>query len=112
MNIIRLVIMALSTSPTISRYKKSIHDFCRRWQVKEFSVFGSILSDAFNENSDVDVLITFFQEAHHSLFDLMAMGEELEAIFGRKVDLVEKEGLRNPIRRKAILKSREVIYAA
>ena len=70
------------------------------------------MSDAFNENSDVDVLLTFFQEACHSLFDLFEMQEELETIFGRDVDLVEKEGLRNPIRRKAILRSCEVVYAA
>ena len=96
----------------IDSYKKQIIDFCQKWRVKEFSVFGSFLRDDFNENSDVDVLLTFFQEAHHSLFDLLEMQEELETIFGRKVDLVEKEGLRNLIRRKSILKSREVVYAA
>lgn len=47
-----------------------------------------------------------------SFFDLLEMQEELETIFGRKVDLVEKEGLRNPIRRKSILKNREIVYAA
>jgi len=112
MIIIRLDLMNQTTTQKIEFYKKQIIDFCQKWRVKEFSVFGSFLRDDFDENSDVDVLLTFFQEAHHSLFDLLEMQEELKTIFGRKVDLVEKEGLRNPIRRKSILKNREVVYAA
>lgn len=96
----------------IDVYKKQIIDFCQKWKVKEFAIFGSFLKENFNENSDVDVLVSFFQEAHHSLFDLVEMQEELKIIFGREVDIVEKEGLQNPFRRKAILKNREVIYAA
>jgi len=112
MIIIRLDLMSQTTTQKIDFYKKQIIDFCKKWRVKEFSVFGSFLRDDFNENSDVDVLLTFFQKAHHSLFDLLEMQEELKTIFGRKVDLVEKDGLRNPIRRKFILKNREVVYAA
>jgi predicted nucleotidyltransferase len=110
--IIRLDIMSQTTARKIDSYRKQIIDFCQKWRVKEFSVFGSFLRDDFNENSDVDVLLTFFQKAQHSLFDLVEMQEELQTIFSRRVDLVEKEGLRNPIRRKAILKDREVVYAA
>ena len=96
----------------INVYRKQIIDFCQKWKVKEFAIFGSFLRQDFNENSDVDVLVSFFQEAHHSLFDLVEMQEELKTIFGREVDLVEKEGLKNPFRREAILKNREVVYAA
>jgi len=96
----------------INVYRKQIIDFCQKWKVKEFAIFGSFLREDFNENSDVDVLVSFFQEAHHSLFDLVEMQEELKTIFGREVDLVEKEGLKNPFRREAILKNREVLYAA
>jgi len=101
-----------TTSRKIDFYKKQIIDFCKKWRVKEFSIFGSFLRDDFCEDSDVDVLLTFFKDAHYSLFDLLEMQEELETLFGREVDLVEKEGLRNPIRRKSILKNREIIYAA
>jgi len=104
--------MRQNTAQKIDFYKEQIIDFCKKWKVKEFSVFGSFLRNDLNENSDVDVLLTFFQEAHHSFFDLLEMQEELETIFGRKVDLVEKEGLRNPIRRNSILKNREIVYAA
>jgi flavin-dependent dehydrogenase len=56
--------------------------------------------------------VSFDPEAKWSLFDIVEMKEELEVIFGRKVDLVEKEALRNPFRRHEILKTAEVIYAA
>jgi predicted nucleotidyltransferase len=89
-----------------------IVDFCRRWQVVEFSLFGSVLREDFRPDSDIDVLVTFAVEARHSLLDLVRMQDELEALLGRKVDLVEQAGLRNPFRRHAILAGREVLYAA
>ena len=90
--------------------KEKITDFCRRCKVVELALFGSILRDDFRPESDVDVLVTFDSEAHHSLVDLVQMEEELETIFGRKVEIVEKEGIRNPFRRHAILNSMEVVY--
>jgi len=87
-------------------------DFCRRRRIVELALFGSILRDDFGPDSDVDVLVTFAPDAPWDLFDLAEMAEELEAIFGRPVDLVEKPGLRNPFRRHAILTTRKVIYAA
>jgi predicted nucleotidyltransferase len=59
----------------------------------------------------VDVLVSFNPAAPWSLFDLMTMQDELQEIFGRPVDLVEREGLRNPFRKRNILNNREVIYA-
>lgn len=92
--------------------QEKIKDFCQRWKVTEFGLFGSILREDFRHGSDVDVLVTFAPDAHHSLFDLARMEEELGVIFGKRVDLVEKAALRNPFRRQAILKSLEVVYAA
>jgi predicted nucleotidyltransferase len=60
----------------------------------------------------VDVLVSFVPEARWSLWDLTEMQQELEAIFGRSVDLVENGTLRNPFRRQAILSTKEVVYAA
>ncbi len=71
-----------------------------------------MLREDFYHDSDIDVLVTFSPDAHHSLFDLVLMEEELAAISGRGVDLVEKAALRNPFRRQAILKSLEVVYGA
>ena len=89
-----------------------IKEFCQRWQIAEFSLFGSVLRDDFNPESDVDVLISFEPDIPWSLFDWVDMVDELKTIFGRDVDLVETSGLRNPFRRQEILARRQVIYAA
>jgi hypothetical protein len=89
-----------------------IETFCRKWKIREFSLFGSVLREDFRPDSDVDVLVSFESDAPWDLFHLVEMRDELIALFGRDVDLVEKEGLRNPFRRRAILDTREVIYAA
>ena len=90
----------------------AIRAFCGKWRVREFSLFGSVLRDDFSPDSDVDVLISFEENPGIGLWGLVEMNEELETLFGRKVDLVEKEGLVNPYRRHAILTSREIVYAA
>jgi predicted nucleotidyltransferase len=87
-------------------------DFCRRWKVTEFALFGSILREDFGPQSDIDVLVTFQAEAAWSLWDLLDMRDELRELFGREVDLIEKDALRNPFRRHEILKSYKVVYAA
>lgn len=89
----------------------AIREFSRRWKITEFSLFGSVLREDFGPESDVDVLVSFEESAGWSLFDLAKMEVELEEIFGREVDLVEKDSLRNPFRRHAIMSGREVIYA-
>ena len=89
--------------------------FCRRWQITELALFGSVLREDFRQDSDVDVLVRFRPEAGHSLFDLGHMEHELGRILSRPVDLVERtavEGSRNYLRRKAVLQAVEVIHAA
>lgn len=92
--------------------QSAIAQFCRRWCITELALFGSVLRSDFRPDSDIDVLVTFAPNAPWSLWDFMTMKEELEAIFGRRVDLVERRALRNPFRRQAILSSNEVVYAA
>jgi predicted nucleotidyltransferase len=96
----------------ISIDERRIAEFCTRWRIREFSLFGSVLREDFRPDSDVDVLVTFHPDARWSLFGFVDMQEELKALFGRDVDLVEAEGRRNPFRRRSILRSREVIHAA
>jgi len=92
--------------------EERLREFCRRWQITELALFGSILREDFGPESDIDVLVTFRPEAAWSLWDLFDMREELQELFGREVDLIEKEALRNPFRRHEILKSYKVVYAA
>lgn len=101
-----------ATHARIDIPRTQIEAFCQRWKIREFSLFGSVLRDDFRPDSDVDVLVSIEENSGLGLWDLTTMVDELEAIFGRKVDLVEEKGLRNPFRRHAILNSKEVVYAA
>ena len=90
-------------------------EFCHRWNVIEFALFGSVLRTDFQPDSDIDVLVTFASDTHWSLFDLVTIQNELESVLGSKVGLVERSALErseNYIRRKAILEHMEIIYAA
>ena len=78
--------------------------------VAEFSLFGSVLRDDFGPESDVDVAVTLSPDAHWSLYEWVDMIDELQEIFGRKVDLVEQTVVRNPYRRHEILATQQVIY--
>ncbi|HIK11366.1 MAG TPA: nucleotidyltransferase family protein [Oscillatoriaceae cyanobacterium M33_DOE_052] len=98
--------------PKLEVSSDAIVAFCQKWKITEFALFGSILRDDFRPDSDVDVLVTFAPDEKWSLFDIVRMKEELETIFGREVDLVQKLGLKNPFRRYEILRTKEVIYAA
>lgn len=93
--------------------RKDIERFCRRWNIEELSLFGSVLTTDFNENSDIDILVKFSEQAKWTLFDVVSMEDEIQAIFKRKVDLVMKDGIissRNTARKDAILGSAQVIY--
>jgi uncharacterized protein len=106
--------MAQQTIINIPLPMDAIRAFCQRWGIVEFALFGSVLRTDFNADSDIDVLVQFREGAHLTLFDLVEMGDELEAIFGRKVDLIDRKGVEeseNYIRRKIILNSAQVIYA-
>jgi len=96
----------------ISIDDRTIYDVASRYNLKELSVFGSSIRDDFTETSDIDLVIVFKNSREISLFDLMDIQEFFESKFARKVDLVEPDGLRNPIRRKAIMESKEILYVA
>jgi uncharacterized protein len=84
----------------------------KSFNINELYIFGSAIREDFSENSDIDLVVVFNESSHYSLFDVMEIKEKFESFFGRDVDLVEKEALRNPYRREAILNSARKIYAA
>ena len=101
--------------PRILIDHEKIKTFCEKWRITEFSLFGSVLTEDFRPDSDVDVLVTFKDDAEWSLFDLVDMEDELKVIFGHDVDLVLRKTIErseNYIVRKNILRSSEVVYAA
>ena len=84
------------------------------WRIAEVELFGSALGDAFSEESDVDLLVTFAPEARWSLLDMARIQEAVEAVVGRRVDLVSRRAIErspNPIRRQAILGSARSLLA-
>jgi predicted nucleotidyltransferase len=95
--------------------REAIADFCRRWRIRELAIFGSALREDFRPDSDVDVLVTFEPEVRWEFQQWLEMTRELEALFGRRVDLVERRMVEqsiNYIRRKHILSHLEPIYVA
>jgi predicted nucleotidyltransferase len=95
--------------------EREIRDFCQRWQIVEFAVFGSALRDDFGPNSDLDVLVTFEPDANWSLLDHLKMEEELAGVLKRDIDLFTRRAVEqshNWLRRREILDTAEVIYGA
>lgn len=101
------------TIDAIALPMERIAEFCRRWQVIEFALFGSVLREDFRPDSDIDVLVQFHPDAHPTFGSLDQMEAELKTIFHRDVDLITRQGIetsRNYLRRKEILSSAQVIY--
>lgn len=88
-----------------------LREFCARYSVRELSLFGSSLREDFGPDSDVDVLVEFEPSARVGFLTLSKMERELSGLFGRRVDLVPKPGLKAKVR-QAVLNSARVIYAA
>ena len=90
---------------------KNSRDFCRRYQVRELALFGSMLRQDHRPESDVDLLVSFQPAARVTFLTLARMQRELETLLGRNVDLVPKDGLK-PVIREHILATARVLYAA
>lgn len=101
----RLIAERIPASPA------QIAEFCRRWKIAEFALFGSVLREDFRPDSDIDVLVTFLPERRVIWDHQLKMQEEIKALLGREVDLVNHKYLKNPYRRHEILKTREIVYA-
>ena len=92
---------------------QQIYSLCREYKVKTLSVFGSILTDRFNDSSDVDLLVDF-EPFDHDTFDYVSnyfgLRDALERLFGRKVDLIEEKGLRNKYFKANVNRTKQLIY--
>jgi predicted nucleotidyltransferase len=95
--------------------QEGLREFCRRWKITEFSLFGSVVRDDFGPNSDVDVLVTLAPDAPWTLSIWLEMQRELEALFQRRVDLIERAAVENSdnrFRKRAILSSAVMLDVA
>jgi hypothetical protein len=95
--------------------EERLRKICEKYLVKELAIFGSALDGDFNDDSDIDLLYTFQDNAEHSLFSKVRIKEEFEKLFGRPVDLISRKAIensRNIYKKRAILEHSKVIYAA
>ena len=93
---------------------EKVTEFCHKWQVTEFTLFGSVLRDDFRPDSDIDIMVEFDPAACPTFSTLDRMEAELKIIFNRDIDLITRQGIassRNYLRRHEILSSAQVIYA-
>jgi predicted nucleotidyltransferase len=86
-------------------------DLCRRYRVRELSLFGSAARGEMRRDSDIDMLVEFLPDAGIDLVDYAGLMLDLSHLLGRKVDLVSKNGLK-PLIRTSVLEEARLLYAA
>jgi uncharacterized protein len=101
----------MTIAPGVVLPEAEIAEICRRYKVRELSLFGSAARGEMGPESDIDLLVDYFPSARPSLFDLIGMTNELSDLLGRKVDLGVKRALK-PRCKDRILAEANVIYAA
>jgi len=87
--------------------------FCRQWGINEFALFGSILRSDFDEESDIDIMISFYPNIRRNLFDHVQMQQELAQMLGRSVDLVTRRAVERSANwriRENILSSAQILF--
>ena len=96
----------------LNQYSAQIADLCRRYSVERLFAFGSVLTDRFNDESDVDLIVDIADESPLEYADnYFNLKFGLSNLFGRPVDLLENKALRNAQMRKHIDESKQLIYA-
>ena len=92
-------------------YKKQINELCVSHKVKSLYAFGSVLTDDFNSNSDIDLIVDFkeidVEDYADNYFDLKF---SLQDIFNRSVDLLEEQALKNPYFKEVLNQTKELVY--
>jgi uncharacterized protein len=94
----------------ISQSSRAIRELCEKYSVRELSLFGSALREDFNGKSDIDLLVEFLPHARTTFPQLLRMEQEFARTFGRKVDLVPKDGLRYKMKEE-VLAEAQILYA-
>ncbi|MFN9804357.1 MAG: nucleotidyltransferase family protein [Bacteroidota bacterium] len=92
-------------------YKKQINELCVNHKVKSLYAFGSVLTDHFNNKSDIDLIVDFKEidllDYADNYFDLKF---SLQEIFNRSVDLLEERAIKNPYFKQALNQKKELVY--
>jgi predicted nucleotidyltransferase len=102
------------TTLTLPLPMDAIRQYCQRWNIRELALFGSVLRPDFRPDSDVDVLVTFHDDAEWGLLAHMQMQQDLATVLDRPVDLMRTRALeRSPnwVRREAILNTAQLMVS-
>ena len=95
----------------IKKYRKELNKACSTFNVEELYAFGSILTDKFNSNSDIDFIVSILSndpiEYAENYFELKF---ELEKIFNRKIDLLEQKAIRNKTFENLVNQKKMLLY--
>lgn len=94
--------------PRLNVTPEQIEAFCRKWQITRLELFGSVLRDDFDDESDVDVLMEFLPGTRLG-YRFVTVALELSELFGRKVDPHMPQAL-SPYIRQRVLDEAEVLY--
>lgn len=90
---------------------ESLAELCRRYRVRELSLFGSMARGDNRPDSDIDILVEFQPNSGIGLMEYAGLMFDLSDLMGRKVDLVSKKGLK-PLIRDEVLQEARLLYAA
>jgi len=101
----------MTIAPGLVIPEAGVAEICRRYQVKELSVFGSAARGEMRSDSDIDMLVDFLPDARISLLRHFAAERELSELLRRKVDLVSKRALRRTLRDEVLSQAR-LIYTS
>lgn len=95
----------------IERNIDAIKRLCNIYAVAKMSVFGSVLTDRFNDDSDIDILVSFDElPVENYAENYLQLQEALKTLLGREIDLVEDKAIRNPVFRSQVDRTKVLIY--
>jgi predicted nucleotidyltransferase len=98
--------------PGLEYDEHALAELCQRWHIRELKLFGSQARGDARPDSDVDLMVSFDEGQKPSLSRFVGLIDELEVLFGRKVDLLTDQPIRNPYRRLSIERDLTPLYAA
>jgi len=95
----------------LAKYKSEIEKLCQSHRVTFLYAFGSVLTEDYDENSDIDLLVRFGpMDLKYYFSNFLDFKSKLESVFHRKVDLVEEQTLKNQVFKNAVERTKQLIY--
>lgn len=95
----------------LDKYKRDIQRLCKQNQVKSLYVFGSVLTESFNEKSDIDLLVEIESSDPYIYADnYFNLKFALQDLFKRPIDLLESKAIKNPFIKENIDRSKSLVY--